>query len=125
MRPSLRFSNVSPQFDATLCKPADYRNITKRTNQQTDKTKQISVTMTLSALLLMRSLTKWQISVCRYVLNAKDFICTTHAPQLFEAEMRCAVIEAETREEVMHEMEERMRSIEQMYSRRLMTEVSL
>lgn len=43
--------------------------------------------------------------------------------QLFEAEMRCAVIEAETREEVMHEMEERMRSIEQMYSRRLMTEL--
>lgn len=49
----------------------------------------------------------------------------THSPQLFEAEMRCVVIEAETREEVMHEMEERMRSVEQMYSRRLMAEVSL
>jgi hypothetical protein len=73
----------------------------------------------------MRCLTKWQISACRYVLNAKDFICMTHSPQLFEAEMRCAVIEAETREEVMHEMEERMRSIEQMYSRRLMAEVGL
>jgi hypothetical protein len=38
--------------------------------------------------------------------------------------MRCAIIEAETREEVMREMEERMRSMEVMYSRRLMTEVS-
>jgi acetyl-CoA carboxylase carboxyltransferase component len=38
--------------------------------------------------------------------------------------MRCAIIEAETREEVMREMEERMRNMEVMYSRRLMTEVS-
>lgn len=38
--------------------------------------------------------------------------------------MRCALIEAETREEVMREMEERMRTMEQMYSRRLMSEVS-
>ena len=37
--------------------------------------------------------------------------------------MRCATIEAETREEVMKEMEERMRSIEKMYARRLMNEV--
>ena len=37
--------------------------------------------------------------------------------------MRCAIIEAETREEVMKEMEERMRSVERMYSRRLMNEV--
>lgn len=37
--------------------------------------------------------------------------------------MRCAIIEAETREEVMREMEERMRNMEQMYSRRLMNEV--
>jgi hypothetical protein len=44
--------------------------------------------------------------------------------QLFESEMRCAIIEAETREEVMREMEERMRNMEGMYSRRLMTEVS-
>ncbi|KAF8905454.1 P-loop containing nucleoside triphosphate hydrolase protein [Gymnopilus junonius] len=43
--------------------------------------------------------------------------------QLFESEMRCALIEAETREEVMREMEERMRTMEQMYSRRLMTEL--
>ncbi|KAJ3513053.1 hypothetical protein NLJ89_g3159 [Agrocybe chaxingu] len=42
--------------------------------------------------------------------------------QLFESEMRCAVIEAETREEVMREMEERMRSVEAMYSRRMMAE---
>lgn len=37
--------------------------------------------------------------------------------------MRSAVIEAETREEVMREMEERMRSLERMYARRLMNEV--
>lgn len=37
--------------------------------------------------------------------------------------MRCAIIEAETREEVMREMEERMRSMERMYSKRLMDEV--
>lgn len=43
--------------------------------------------------------------------------------QLFESEMRCAIIEAETREEVMREMEDRMRNMEVMYSRRLMTEL--
>ncbi|KDR84859.1 hypothetical protein GALMADRAFT_52618, partial [Galerina marginata CBS 339.88] len=42
--------------------------------------------------------------------------------QLFESEMRCALVEAETREEVMREMEERMRMMEEMYSRRLMSE---
>ncbi|PFH50763.1 hypothetical protein AMATHDRAFT_47579 [Amanita thiersii Skay4041] len=45
--------------------------------------------------------------------------------QLYEAEMRCAVIEAETREEVMHEMEERMRSMEDIHSRRLMREFQI
>jgi kinesin family member 20 len=39
--------------------------------------------------------------------------------------MRCAIIEAETREEVMKEMDERMRSVERMYARRLMNEVCL
>ena len=53
------------------------------------------------------------------LFNALENIC-----QLFEAEMRCAIIEAETREEVMHEMEGHMRSMEAMHSRRLMTEVS-
>ncbi|TFK41288.1 P-loop containing nucleoside triphosphate hydrolase protein [Crucibulum laeve] len=43
--------------------------------------------------------------------------------QLFESEMRCATIEAEVREEVMREMEERMMSVERMYSRRLMSEL--
>jgi hypothetical protein len=38
--------------------------------------------------------------------------------------MRCALIEAETREEVMREMEERMRIMEEKYSRRLMSEVT-
>ena len=39
--------------------------------------------------------------------------------------MRCALIEAETREEVLREMEERMRKMEAMYSRRLMSEVKV
>ncbi|EGO05186.1 hypothetical protein SERLA73DRAFT_157806 [Serpula lacrymans var. lacrymans S7.3] len=43
--------------------------------------------------------------------------------RLYEAEMRCAIIEADTREEVMKEMDERMRAMENMYTRRLMTEV--
>jgi len=38
--------------------------------------------------------------------------------------MRCALTEVETREEVMREMEERMRIMEEKYSRRLMSEVS-
>ncbi|KAJ8593261.1 kinesin-domain-containing protein [Rhizopogon salebrosus TDB-379] len=43
--------------------------------------------------------------------------------QLYEAEMRCVIVEAETREDVMKEMEERMREIEKTYSQRLMSEV--
>lgn len=43
--------------------------------------------------------------------------------QLYEAEMRCAMVEAETREEVMREMEERMRAVERTYALRLMSEV--
>ncbi|KAH9178910.1 kinesin-domain-containing protein [Lactarius sanguifluus] len=45
--------------------------------------------------------------------------------QLFESEMRSAVIEAETREEVMREMEERILEIEKRFTRRLMNEVEL
>ena len=37
--------------------------------------------------------------------------------------MRCAIIEAETREEVIQEMEERMQQMEKMYNRRLMKQV--
>ena len=37
--------------------------------------------------------------------------------------MRCAIVEAETREEVMKEMEERMRAVERTYALRLMSEV--
>ncbi|EIW64942.1 kinesin-domain-containing protein [Trametes versicolor FP-101664 SS1] len=40
--------------------------------------------------------------------------------QLYDAHIRTALIEAETREEVMGEMEERMRSMEDMFARRLM-----
>ncbi|KAG9314627.1 hypothetical protein JVU11DRAFT_5432 [Chiua virens] len=43
--------------------------------------------------------------------------------KLYEAEMRCAIVEAETREEVMEEMEERMRAVERTYAVRLMSEV--
>jgi len=39
--------------------------------------------------------------------------------------MRCALIEAETREEILREMDERMRKMEAMYSRRLMSEVKI
>ncbi|KIP06938.1 hypothetical protein PHLGIDRAFT_13558 [Phlebiopsis gigantea 11061_1 CR5-6] len=43
--------------------------------------------------------------------------------QLFESEMHCAIIEAETREEVIQEMEERMQQMEKMYNRRLMKQL--
>ncbi|KAI6136884.1 kinesin-domain-containing protein [Pisolithus sp. B1] len=43
--------------------------------------------------------------------------------KLYEAEIRCAVVEAETREEVMKEMEGRMREVERTYAQRLMSEV--
>lgn len=43
--------------------------------------------------------------------------------QLFDSEMRSAVIEAEIREEVMREMEERISEIEKRSIRRLMNEV--
>jgi kinesin family member 20 len=39
--------------------------------------------------------------------------------------MRSAVIEAEIREEVMREMEERIREMEKRFARRLMNEVCL
>jgi kinesin family protein 20 len=39
--------------------------------------------------------------------------------------MRCAITEAETREEVMEEMEERMRNMEKMYQKRIMDEVEM
>ncbi|CAK5280060.1 unnamed protein product [Mycena citricolor] len=45
-------------------------------------------------------------------------------PLLFESEMRCAIIEAEVREEVMAEMEERMEKMEKIYAKRLMKEVT-
>ncbi|KAE9409319.1 kinesin-domain-containing protein [Gymnopus androsaceus JB14] len=38
--------------------------------------------------------------------------------QLYESEMRCAVVEAQVREEVVREMEERMADMEDMYARR-------
>ncbi|KAF7306532.1 Kinesin-like protein [Mycena indigotica] len=44
--------------------------------------------------------------------------------QLYESEMRCAIIEAEVREEVMKEMEERMAKMEKMYTLRIQNEVT-
>lgn len=41
-----------------------------------------------------------------------------YASQLYESEMRCAVVEAQVREEVVREMEERMADMEDMYARR-------
>jgi kinesin family member 20 len=43
--------------------------------------------------------------------------------QLFDSEMRSATIEAETREEVVREMEERFSEMEKRFARRLMSEV--
>jgi kinesin family member 20 len=63
-----------------------------------------------------------QVSFYKWVV-ATYFYWTT--PQLFESEMRSAVIEAETREEVMGEMEERIREMEKRFARRLMNEVRL
>ncbi|OCH88588.1 kinesin-domain-containing protein, partial [Obba rivulosa] len=42
--------------------------------------------------------------------------------QLFQAELQCAIVEAETRDEVMQEMEARMHEMEQMFQRRLQRE---
>lgn len=39
--------------------------------------------------------------------------------------MRCAITEAETREEVIEEMEERMRNMEKMYLKRIADEVEM
>ena len=39
--------------------------------------------------------------------------------------MRCAVVEAETREEVMRDMEDQIREMETRFARRLMNEVRL
>ncbi|KAJ3994947.1 kinesin-like protein [Lentinula boryana] len=43
--------------------------------------------------------------------------------QLYESEMRCALVEAEVRDEVMREMETRMADMEDMYTRRLAKEI--
>lgn len=43
--------------------------------------------------------------------------------QLYDAELRCALVEADVRAEVMEEMEARMRSMERIHKRRLMMEV--
>lgn len=43
--------------------------------------------------------------------------------QWIDAEIRCAVVEAETRESVMQEMEERMKEMERLHAQRLDREV--
>lgn len=63
---------------------------------------------------------------CRSVsMDQCQLLIPLTVPQLFESEMRSAVIEAETREEVMREMEERIREMEKRFARRLMNEVRL
>lgn len=66
------------------------------------------------------------ISECRYafhiLLLLPPFI---RSRQLFEAQMRCAITEAETREDVMEEMEERMRNMEKRYLKRITDEVQM
>ena len=47
-----------------------------------------------------------------------------NSSQLYEAELRCAMIESETREEVAQEMEARMEKMEKMHSQRVLREVS-
>lgn len=61
-----------------------------------------------------------QVSTYIYVFTYLIFI---RGFQLFESEMKCVLIEAETRESVMREMEERMRKMEQTHAQRLMKEV--
>lgn len=70
-----------------------------------------------------------EIEHLRYQVRTFSMLCTSLCSQktvlqLFESEMRCAMVEAETREEVMQEMEERMQHMEAVYARRLMREVS-
>lgn len=57
---------------------------------------------------------------CNHYLDSK----LTYT-QLYESEVRCALIEAETRDEVMREMEDRMMRMERMFTKRLMNEVKL
>ena len=66
------------------------------------------------------------ISECRYVFHILSSLpLLTRLCQLFEAQMRCAITEAETREEVMEEMEERMRNMERRYQKRITDEVEM
>ena len=50
--------------------------------------------------------------------------CRLTLLQLFDAEMRCAQIETEVRAEMSDEMEARLREMEEMYSERLLNDVS-
>jgi hypothetical protein len=50
--------------------------------------------------------------------------CTLKIIQLFHAEERSVLMEADIREEVMREMEERMQAMEKLYARRLINEVN-
>ena len=63
---------------------------------------------------------------CRSVaIDRSGFPTSLTMSQLFDSEMRSAVVEAETREEVMREMEERIGEMEKRFARRLMNEVCL
>lgn len=63
---------------------------------------------------------------CGYAFHTPSFPPPfTGLRQLFEAEMRCAITEAETREEVLQEMEEKMRDMEKMYHKRIAVETEM
>ncbi|KAG5220501.1 Kinesin protein [Salix suchowensis] len=65
----------------------------------------------------------WRVSPIK--ITSKRGTYQSSCPKLFECELKCADIEAETREEVMKEMEERMRTMEKMYARRIMNESNI
>lgn len=63
---------------------------------------------------------------CGYAFHTPSFPpLSIELRQLFEAGMRCAITEAETREEVMQEMEEKMRNMEKMYLKRIADEIEM
>lgn len=55
-------------------------------------------------------------------MNSASDLCSVL--KLYEAQLQCALVEADTREEVMKEMEKRMMNMERIFTRRLRREAS-
>jgi len=72
---------------------------------------------------LFDEIERLRLQVCFY--SSITALIPLRCPQLYESEMRSAVTEAETREEVMREMEERIHEMEKRFTMRLMNEVRL